>query len=264
MDKKLNINININIKKLVELFGILVVLMACIAIPFAEIAWGASGLWIVAASIGSICGVISVYFCNKKNLLFALFGSIATVYMIWAAVSNQWIGTFVGQIFWFGIGAFNFLFWLRLIRQDGDSWLSGFATKTFKKENIKTLFLGYATLTLLIAYTSKVIGWNNGLLDGLQSAGFLFGALLMSIGNIWGFAFFIVADIIYLIMDFIAIIEGTFTPSIFIMHLAYTLLAIQGFILWKFNDFMKKPSKNIGECFNGSYYLAQYREKNEK
>ena len=239
------------IKKHINKIGIATVLFGAIGIllsTFANVIVNGSGidyLWATLASLGAISGVISVYYSNKKSLQFALYGILATgfklaypIVQITTGQGNINYSAILGQTMFLFIGLVQFINWKRWSIKEGQK---EFTTRTFKKENelqMINMFLIMSVFWLIFSISMGNTGmW--AVIDVMGGLGYLMGALLMSIGNIWAFAFFVMSNIswmVWTIFDFINagdIVMTTIAIGTLFQVITYTLFAGIGYLEWK-------------------------------
>ncbi len=210
----------------------------------------------------SVCGVISVVASNNKAPIMLLaFSMISTLFKLMYPIIQISSGVddginatvLVGQTVTFFLIIVQVYLWLRWNKETDEG---KFITESFKGSR-----LIYALITIVIiifiqvgiSYHFNEGDWKAISIDIVGGILYTFGSVLMAFGNILCFGFFLLSDLnwmYYTIKDMI----GRESGLMFVMALmtmlqviAYTALAITGFIQWFIDDFKFENGKIVNK-----------------
>lgn len=243
----------ITLDKIISYFTFFLILLGSIAIictAFINASKGVEALnWVVAVlvCIGSIFGILSIYFSNKKSLWFAFFGIMGVLlklsYPIFEIISKKdTVKTteFINQGFNIVIGIFQLWYWRKL---NQDSSIDKFFTKNFKKKNaikIVLMFVAFFTCWWMLTWQTTPNSIEIAFLESVGGFSLIVGSILMMIGNIWCFFFFFIGDVFWIGWTIDGIlksepnsIDKIIEISLLIQSIVFTCLVIIGAYEWK-------------------------------
>ena len=186
--------------------------------------------------IAVITGMLSIWYSYRINILVYPIGMISLALYVFIFIKNGLYANAVINFLYFVISIFGWWNWLRQRTTDNGqqttdkgelkvSYLS-------KKENAITI-----TILVILIFFINLFTTNDILirLDYYTSAAGLIAMVLTSFKKVENWFFYLVADIVLIPL---CIYNGLYLTSI--QYVAYTILAIMGYINWN-----KEAKKNV-------------------
>lgn len=182
---------------------------------------------IVLEIVGSIFGLLSVWFSKRDNILVFPTGIISTatfVYILWL----YWLlGDMMINAYYFAMSIYGWYLWTRKV---DESHFIPITKIVSKKEYIKSAIIFAATLifvSLLYSFFEKWNSWT-AYVDTLTTAIFFVGMWLMAKKKLENWIYWIIGDIITVPLY---LVKGLVFSSF--QYLIFTLIAIYGYKAWK-------------------------------
>ena len=186
--------------------------------------------------IAVITGMLSIWYSYRINILVYPIGMISLALYVFIFINNGLYANAVINFLYFVISIFGWWNWLRQRTTDNGqqttdkgelkvSYLS-------KKENAITITILVILIFFINLFTTNDISIR---LDYYTSAAGLIAMVLTSFKKVENWFFYLVADIVLIPL---CIYNGLYLTSI--QYVAYTILAIMGYINWN-----KEAKKNV-------------------
>ena len=186
--------------------------------------------------IAVITGMLSIWYSYRINILVYPIGMISLALYVFIFIKNGLYANAVINFLYFVISIFGWWNWLRQRTTDNGqqttdkgelkvSYLS-------KKENAITITILVILIFFINLFTTNDISIR---LDYYTSAAGLIAMVLTSFKKVENWFFYLVADIVLIPL---CIYNGLYLTSI--QYVAYTILAIMGYINWN-----KEAKKNV-------------------
>lgn len=189
----------------------------------------------VIGIISGISGVISVVLCAKGKISFYFIGFVQTISYLYLAWTNAFYGEVIENVFYLVTMIWGIFLWKKNMQKNEDG------TKDVKSKKFnwwQWLISVVLTIiaTVIMGYFLDSIGSNQAYLDAATNVMAIFAQLLM----IWRFReqwlWWVVIDIICIIMWF-----NVGNWSMVAMYIAWTINAIYGWYNWsKLNKIQTK------------------------
>ena len=179
-------------------------------------------------------GLLSVWYSKKINVLVFPIGIISVLLYVFIFIKNGLLANAVINFIYFAISVFGWWNWKRQKSND-ESQKSEEELKvtTLNKKESVTIWLAWSVaLFLIIIFAPKSLSIK---LDYFTSALGLIAMWLTSIKKVENWIFYLAADIILIPL---CIYNELYITSI--QYVAYTVLAIMGYISWN-----KEAKKNV-------------------
>ena len=178
--------------------------------------------------IAVITGLLSVWFSNKINVLVFPVGMISLALYVGIFIHNGLYANSVINFLYFIISIYGWWNWARQ-RSTVNSQQStdrGELKVSYlnKKENIITATIFCISIFLICIFTPKELSVR---LDYITSAAGLIAMVLTSMKKVDNWMYYLLADIILIPL---CIYNGLYLTSL--QYVAYTILAIMGYISW--------------------------------
>ena len=193
----------------------------------------------VIGIISGIAGVISVVLCAKGKISFYFIGFVQTISYLYLAWNNAFYGEVIENVFYLVTMVWGIFLWKKNMQKNED----GTSDVKAKKFNwwqwlISVVFTIIATV--IMGYVLDSIGSNQAYLDAATNVMAIFAQLLM----IWRYReqwiWWVVIDVICMIMWF-----NVGNWSMVAMYIAWTINALYGWYNWsKLNKVQNKEVKN--------------------
>ena len=186
--------------------------------------------------IAVITGMLSIWYSYRINILVCPIGMISLALYVFIFIKNGLYANAVINFLYFVISIFGWWNWLRQRTTDNGqqttdkgelkvSYLS-------KKENAITITILVILIFFINLFTTNDLSIR---LDYYTSAAGLIAMVLTSFKKVENWFFYLVADIVLIPL---CIYNGLYLTSI--QYVAYTILAIMGYINWN-----KEAKKNV-------------------
>ena len=186
--------------------------------------------------IAVITGMLSIWYSYRINILVYPIGMISLALYVFIFIKNGLYANAVINFLYFVISIFGWWNWLRQRTTDNGqqttdkgelkvSYLS-------KKENAITITILVILIFFINLFTTNDLSIR---LDYYTSAAGLIAMVLTSFKKVENWFFYLVADIVLIPL---CIYNGLYLTSI--QYVAYTILAIMGYINWN-----KEAKKNV-------------------
>ena len=186
--------------------------------------------------IAVITGMLSIWYSYRINILVYPIGMISLALYVFIFINNGLYANAVINFLYFVISIFGWWNWLRQRTTDNRqqttdkgelkvSYLS-------KKENAITITILVILIFFINLFTTNDLSIR---LDYYTSAAGLIAMVLTSFKKVENWFFYLVADIVLIPL---CIYNGLYLTSI--QYVAYTILAIMGYINWN-----KEAKKNV-------------------
>ena len=186
--------------------------------------------------IAVITGMLSIWYSYRINILVYPIGMISLALYVFIFIKNGLYANAVINFLYFVISIFGWWNWLRQRTTDnGQQTTDKVELKVSylsKKENAITITILVTLIWLINLFTTNDILIR---LDYYTSAAGLIAMVLTSFKKVENWFFYLVADIILIPL---CIYNGLYLTSI--QYVAYTILAIMGYINWN-----KDAKKNV-------------------
>ena len=186
--------------------------------------------------IAVITGMLSIWYSYRINILVYPIGMISLALYVFIFIKNGLYANAVINFLYFVISIFGWWNWLRQRTTDNGQ-------QTTDKDELKVSYLSKKenaiTITILVILIFFInLFTTNDLsirLDYYTSAAGLIAMVLTSFKKVENWFFYLVADIVLIPL---CIYNGLYLTSI--QYVAYTILAIMGYINWN-----KEAKKNV-------------------
>lgn len=193
----------------------------------------------VIGIISGIAGVISVVLCAKGKISFYFIGFVQTISYLYLAWINNFYGEVIENVFYLVTMVWGIFIWKKNMQKNDDG-TADVKAKKFNWWQWTLSIVGTIILTIITGYILDSIGSNQAYLDAATNVMAIFAQLLM----IWRFReqwiWWIVIDVICIIMWF-----NVGNWSMVAMYIAWTINAIYGWYNWsKLNKIQNKESNN--------------------
>lgn len=176
--------------------------------------------------IAGIAGVISVILCAKGKLSFYFIGFIQTIICIYLTWQEKFYGEFAENIFYLITMIWGIFVWKKNMNKNDDG-SEQIKAKIFKWYHWLIAIILSAILTFGLGFFLDSIGSQQAYIDSATNVFAIIAQLLM----IWGYreqwAWWLVIDILCIIMWAIA---GNW--SMVAMYIAWTINCIYGWVNW--------------------------------
>ena len=180
----------------------------------------------VIGIISGISGVISVVLCAKGKISFYFIGFVQTISYLYLAWTNAFYGEVIENVFYLVTMIWGIFIWKKNMQKNAD----GTEDVKAKKFNWWQWVISVAltlVATFIMGYVLDSIGSNQAYLDAATNVMAIFAQLLM----IWRYReqwiWWIVIDVICIIMWF-----NVGNWSMVAMYIAWTINAIYGWYNW--------------------------------
>lgn len=189
----------------------------------------------VLGIISGISGVISVVLCAKGKISFYFVGFIQTITYLILAWQNKFYGEVAENVFYLVTMVWGIFVWKKNMQKNEDG-TQDIKAKKFNWWKWVLSILGTVIATLIMGYILDSIGSNQAYLDASTNVMAIFAQLLM----VWRYReqwiWWIVIDIICIIMWF-----NVGNWSMVAMYIAWTINALYGWYNWsKLNKVQSK------------------------
>ena len=176
--------------------------------------------------IAVVTGLLSVWFSKKINVLVFPIGIISVLLYVFIFIKNELYANAVINFIYFLISVFGWWNWKRTNDKSLKSNDKEELKVTFLngKENIIVYSLFTITFLSIVIFSNSVIATK---LDYITSAAGLIAMMLTSLKKVENWIFYLFADIVLIPL---CIYNGLYLTSL--QYVAYTILAIMGFISW--------------------------------
>lgn len=193
----------------------------------------------VIGIISGMSGVISVVLCAKGKISFYFLGFVQTISYLYLAWSNAFYGEVIENVFYLVTMVWGIFLWNKNMQKNED----GTSDVKAKKFNWWQWLLSVVLTiiaTVIMGYVLDNIGSNQAYLDAATNVMAIFAQLLM----IWRYReqwiWWVVIDVICMIMWF-----NVGNWSMVSMYIAWTINALYGWYNWsKLNKVQNKEVKN--------------------
>ena len=180
----------------------------------------------VLGIIAGISGVISVVLCAKGKISFYFIGFVQTTTYLFLAWQNKFYGEVLENIFYLVTMVWGIFVWKKNMQKNEDG-TSDVKAKKFSWWQWLFSIVGTLIATFAMGYALDKIGSNQAYLDAATNVMAIFAQLLM----VWRFReqwiWWVVIDVICIIMWFTA---GNW--SMVAMYIAWTINAVYGWYNW--------------------------------
>lgn len=180
----------------------------------------------VIGIISGISGVISVVLCAKGKISFYFIGFVQTISYLYLAWTNAFYGEVIENVFYLVTMIWGIFIWKKNMQKNDD----GTSDVKAKKFNWWQWLISVALTiiaTFVMGYVLDSIGSNQAYLDAATNVMAIFAQLLM----IWRFReqwiWWVVIDVICIIMWF-----NVGNWSMVAMYIAWTINALYGWYNW--------------------------------
>ncbi len=184
--------------------------------------------------IAVVTGLLSVWFSKKINVLVFPIGIISVLLYVFIFIKNELYANAVINFIYFLISVFGWWNWKRTndksLKSNGKDELK--VTFLNGKENIIVYSLFTITFLSIVIFSNSVIATK---LDYITSAAGLIAMMLTSLKKVENWIFYLFADIVLIPL---CIYNGLYLTSL--QYVAYTILAIMGYISWS-----KEAKQNV-------------------
>ena len=186
--------------------------------------------------IAVITGMLSIWYSYRINILVYPIGMISLALYVFIFIKNGLYANAVINFLYFVISIFGWWNWLRQRTTDNGQQITdkGELKVSYlsKKENVITITILVTLIWLINLFTTNDLSIR---LDYYTSAAGLIAMVLTSFKKVENWFFYLVADIVLIPL---CIYNGLYLTSI--QYVAYTILAIMGYINWN-----KEAKKNV-------------------
>ena len=186
--------------------------------------------------IAVITGMLSIWYSYRINILVYPIGMISLALYVFIFIKNGLYANAVINFLYFVISIFGWWNWLRQRttdnRQQTTDKVELKVSYLSKKENAITITILVTLIFFINLFTTNDILIR---LDYYTSAAGLIAMVLTSFKKVENWFFYLVADIVLIPL---CIYNGLYLTSI--QYVAYTILAIMGYINWN-----KEAKKNV-------------------
>ena len=176
--------------------------------------------------ISGISGVISVVLCAKGKLSFYFIGFVQTISYLYLAWTNAFYGEVIENLFYLVTMIWGIFIWKKNM-QKNENGTSDVKAKKFNWWQWVISIVLTIVATVIMGYVLEQIGSNQAYLDASTNVMAIFAQLLM----IWRYReqwiWWVVIDIVCIIMWF-----NVGNWSMVAMYIAWTINAIYGWYNW--------------------------------
>lgn len=189
----------------------------------------------VVGIISGISGVISVVLCAKGKISFYFIGFVQTISYLYLAWNNAFYGEVIENVFYLVTMVWGIFLWKKNM-QNNDDGTSDVKAQKFNWWQWLISVVLTVVATAVMGYILDSIGSNQAYLDAATNVMAIFAQLLM----IWRYReqwiWWIVIDVICIVMWF-----NVSNWSMVAMYIAWTINAIYGWYNWsKLNKTQKR------------------------
>lgn len=189
---------------------------------------------LIIEAVAVVTGLLSVWFSKKINVLVFPVGIISVLLYVFIFIKNQLYANAAINFIYCLISVFGWWNWQRTT--DNGQQTTDKQELKVRYLNKKELFIVSSVfcifILLIILFTPNKLSVR---LDYATSAAGLIAMLLTSMKNVENWIFYLAADIILIPL---CIYNGLYMTSL--QYVAYTIIAIMGFISWS-----KEAKKNV-------------------
>ena len=186
--------------------------------------------------IAVITGLLSIWYSYRINILVYPIGMISLALYVFIFIKNGLYANAVINFLYFVISIFGWWNWLRQRTTDNGQQITdkGELKVSYlsKKETVITITILVILIFFINLFTTNDLSIR---LDYYTSAAGLIAMVLTSFKKVENWFFYLVADIVLIPL---CIYNGLYLTSI--QYVAYTILAIMGYINWN-----KEAKKNV-------------------
>lgn len=183
---------------------------------------------IILESIVMVTGILSVWYAKKENILVYPTGLVATIITVYLFLKDGLLGDMMMNFYWSAMSIYGWWNWSRKKNNKKVVRIS----KTTSKE--KFIGFGLFVLTMFVNYgVYKVFNYKieaSNYVDIFTSGIFFTAMWYMAIKKLENWTLWIVADIIT-----IPLYAYRGWGMLSLQYIIFTVLAIQGYLLWKKN-----------------------------
>lgn len=176
--------------------------------------------------ISGISGVISVVLCAKGKISFYFIGFVQTITYLYLAWNNAFYGEVIENVFYLVTMVWGIFLWKNNMQKNEDG-TSDVKAKKFSWWQWILSITGTVIATIAMGYVLESIGSNQAYLDAATNVMAIFAQFLM----IWRYReqwlWWVVIDVICLIMWF-----NVGNWSMVVMYIAWTINALYGWYNW--------------------------------
>ncbi len=194
---------------------------------------------IVLEIIGSIFGLLSVWFSKRDNILVFPTGIISTAIFVYILIIYGLLGDMLINVYYFIMSIYGWYIWTRKV---DDTHFIPITTMDTKKEYAQAILIFIATLifvSLVYTYFDKWDSWT-AYVDTLTTGIFFVGMWLMAKKKLENWIFWIIGD---LITEPLYLYKGLVFSSF--QYFIFTIIAIYGYKAWKKQ--LDKPKASLLE-----------------
>lgn len=181
---------------------------------------------IVLEVLGTIFGLLSVWFSKQNNIWVYPTGMISTAIYVYLLALWGLLGDMMINAYYFSMSVYGWYIWTRKVDEEHVTPIS----KTTAREHQISALIFIATLVFVFVVYKSFDKWNDwtAYADTFTTAVFFVGMWLMARRKVENWVYWIIGDIISVPLYFY---KGfTFTSF---QYLIFTLLAIYGYVSWK-------------------------------
>lgn len=182
---------------------------------------------IVLEIIGSVFGLLSVWFSKKDNILVFPTGIISTAIFVYILLVFGLLGDMLINGYYFIMSIYGWYIWTRKV---DDTHFIPITTMDTKKEYAQAILIFIATLifvSLVYTYFDKWDSWT-AYVDTLTTGIFFVGMWLMAKKKLENWIFWIIGDLITVPLY---LYKGLVFSSF--QYLVFTIIAFYGYQAWK-------------------------------
>ncbi|UAB85566.1 nicotinamide mononucleotide transporter [Zunongwangia sp. SCSIO 43204] len=189
---------------------------------------GATTFNIILEAIVFIFGILSVYYSKKENILVYPTGLIATVITVYLLFKAEYYGDMMMNFYYSVMSVYGWINWAR--KKDGEPVVP--ITRTNTKE--KLVGFGMFLLTMIVTYAVyRAFDYEiktANYIDIFTSGVFFTAMWYMAIKKLENWTLWIFADLIT-----VPLYAYRGLGMLSLQYVIFTILAIQGYLVWKRN-----------------------------
>ena len=183
---------------------------------------------IVLESIVMVAGILSVWYAKKENILVYPTGLVATIITVFLFLRDGLLGDMMMNFYWSAMSIYGWWNWSR--KKDNKKVVRISRTTT----NEKWIGFGLFILTMMINYgVYRIFNYKietSNYVDIFTSGIFFTAMWYMALKKLENWTLWIIADIIT-----IPLYAYRGWGMLSLQYIIFTILAIQGYLLWKKN-----------------------------
>jgi len=176
--------------------------------------------------IGTISGLIYIYFSVKQNILLWLFGIITSLVYAFVFFSNHLYVNMFLQIYYLGVSAYGWYHWVYGAKEIGKQELP--VLKASTKEWFVFSGITIVLFLLIVVIFNSLFSEKISYLDSATSAMSIVATWMLARKYLDQWIIWIITNLVYVII----LLKSDMYVTI-ILYTVYTIMAVIGYLEWK-------------------------------